>query len=231
MVSQVDRKLRTRKALMDGALELVGEGKHYAGVSLREVAKRAGVAPNAFYRHFNDLDELGLVLVDEFGLLLRQLMRQARMQGLAADRMISDSVDFYIEHVKQQPMLFRFMAQTLTGGSPAMRQAIRNELGYFAKEMVVDLERLGILTQISPSDMDMLGHLVINTVSSSTTEVLDLPEGSEKLVSTIRDRTVKQIRMIFLGASAWDTQSGKEKKQAEKNKRKSQKVAEKKASK
>ena len=231
MVSQVDRKLRTRKALMDSALALVGEGNHYSSLSLREVAKRAGVVPNAFYRHFKDLDELGLALADEFGLLLRQLMRQARLQGLAADRMISDSVDFYVDHVLKEPALFRFMAQSLTGGSPAMRQAIRNELGYFANEMVMDLNRLGILTHINSVDMDMLGHLVINTVSSTTTEVLDLPDGSENLITAIRERTIKQIRLIFLGASGWEVESEKRQKQEEKAKRKKPKADKKKKSK
>ena len=45
---------------MNGALELVAEGQHFSSLSLREVAKRAGVVPNAFYRHFKSLDELGL---------------------------------------------------------------------------------------------------------------------------------------------------------------------------
>lgn len=223
MVSQVDRKLRTRKALMDSALALVAEGNHYSSLSLREVAKRAGVVPNAFYRHFKDLDELGLALADEFGLLLRQIMRQARLQGLAADSMISDSVSFYIEHVQKEPALFRFMAQSLTGGSPAMREAMRNEMGHFAKEMVMDLSRLGILTHISAVDMDMLGHLVIQTVFGTTTEVLDLPESSANMIAAIRERAIKQVRLIFLGASGWDTQSEKQKKQDEKAKRKEKK--------
>jgi AcrR family transcriptional regulator len=220
MVSQVDRKLRTRKALMDSALALVAEGSHYSSLSLREVAKRAGVVPNAFYRHFKDLDELGLALADEFGLLLRQIMRQARLQGLAADRMISDSVNFYIEHVQKEPALFRFMAQSITGGSPAMREAMRNELGHFAKEMVMDLSRLGILTHTSGIDMDMLGHLVIHTVSGTTTEILDLPASNASMIAAIRERTIKQV---FLGAHDWDAESEKQKKHEDKANRKRKK--------
>ena len=220
MVSQVDRKLRTRKALMDSALALVAEGSHYSSLSLREVAKRAGVVPNAFYRHFKDLDELGLALADEFGLLLRQIMRQARLQGLAADSMMSDSVNFYIEHVQKEPALFRFMAQSITGGSPAVREAMRNELGHFANEMVMDMSRLGILTNISGIDMDMLGHLVIQTVFGTTTELLDLPESSANMIEAVRERTIKQVRLIFLGASSWDEESEKQKKLEDKANRK-----------
>lgn len=211
MPSQLSRKLQTRKAIMDAALSLVEDGSHYASLSLRVVSKRAGITPNAFYRHFKDLDELGLALTDELGLMLRQLMRQARMQGLAADRMINDSVNFYVEHVLENPALFRFMSQSLTGGSTAMREATRHELGYFAKEMVVDLSRLRILPNIQPNDMDMLGHLVVNTVCSITMELLDLPNNNQMLIDNIRNRTVKQVRLIFMGAGQWRSDSKKKK--------------------
>jgi len=202
-MSNINRKLRTRKALMDSALELVGEGQHFSSLSIREVAKRAGVVPNAFYRHFKSLDELGLALGDEVGLLLRQLMRQARLQGLAADRMISDSVDFFISHVVGNPTLFRFMSQSLTGGSEELRGAIRNELNFFATELVMDLNRLRILTHIEAIDLDMIGHLVVQAVSGTASEILDLPPQSDNLVKAIRQRTVKQVRLIFLGAVSW----------------------------
>jgi hypothetical protein len=60
--------------------------------------------------------------------------------------------------------------------------------------------------------MDMLGHLVIQTVFGTTTEVLDLPESSANMIAAIRERAIKQVRLIFLGASGWDTESEKQKK-------------------
>lgn len=223
MSEKINRKLRTRKALMDGALGLVASGRHYASISIREVAKAAGVVPNAFYRHFKDMDELGLALVDELGLLLRQLMRQARLRGMQADQMISDSVDFYIENVLEHPALFRFMSQCLTGGSPANREAIRNELNYFAHELVADLNRLRVLTHIEPVDLDMIGHLVINTVSGITPELLDLPRGSKNLVGGVRERTIKQVRLIFLGAGAWRSAADRSRDKKSKSSKKSEK--------
>ena len=218
VMDNINRKLRTRKALMNSALELVGEGQHFSSLSLREVAKRAGVVPNAFYRHFKNLDELGLALADEVGLLLRQLMRQARLQGLAADRMISDSVDFFISNVLSNPTLFRFMSQSRTGGSESLREAIRNELSFFATEMVMDLNRLRILSHVESIDLDMIGHLVVQTVSGIAPEILDLPPGSENLVNAIRQRTIKQVRLIFLGSGHWHSIEEQEKKRKRKAK-------------
>jgi hypothetical protein len=115
------------------------------------------------------------------------------------------------------------MAQSITGGSPAMREAMRNELGHFAKEMVMDLSRLGILTHTSDTDMDMLGHSVIHTVSGTTTEILDLPAINASMIAAIHERTIKQVRLIFLGANDWDAESEKQKKHEDKANRKRKK--------
>ena len=66
-------KTRTRRALLDGALDLLAE-RSLDNLGIREVTRAAGVAPAAFYRHFERIDDLGLVIVDEAFATLRQLM-------------------------------------------------------------------------------------------------------------------------------------------------------------
>ncbi|MCP3864651.1 MAG: TetR family transcriptional regulator, partial [Aestuariibacter sp.] len=77
-MSRQEQKLKTRQSIIDAAFQLLNENRTLSAISLREVAREAGIAPTSFYRHFKDMDELGLTLVDEAGLALRQLMRQAR---------------------------------------------------------------------------------------------------------------------------------------------------------
>ena len=54
-----ERKQATRHAIIDAALKLSAE-RGFSSLSLRSVAKKAGIAPTSFYRHFADMDELGL---------------------------------------------------------------------------------------------------------------------------------------------------------------------------
>ena len=77
-MSRQEQKLKTRQNIIHAAFSLLDENRSLSAISLREVAREAGIAPTSFYRHFKDMDELGLTLVDEAGLALRQLMRQAR---------------------------------------------------------------------------------------------------------------------------------------------------------
>ena len=77
------RKDLTRARLLQAALTLMGEGRSFTSLGLREIAREAGVVPNAFYRHFRNTDELGLVLVEEVGITLRRLLREARKMDVA----------------------------------------------------------------------------------------------------------------------------------------------------
>ena len=58
IVRSVGRKATiTKEELFQAALNLIGPQKSIASLSLREVAREAGIAPNSFYRHFQDIDD------------------------------------------------------------------------------------------------------------------------------------------------------------------------------
>ena len=80
--SRAERKERTRQNLLDVTLRLIAQ-RSLASLSLREVARDAGIVPTAFYRHFESMDALGVELVDESMRPLRQMIRDAR-RGQAA---------------------------------------------------------------------------------------------------------------------------------------------------
>ena len=64
-ITRSEQKEKTRRAIIDAAIAQLGVEKSFASLSLREVAREAGIAPTSFYRHFKDMEELGLTLVDE----------------------------------------------------------------------------------------------------------------------------------------------------------------------
>src|SRR5688500_14594257 len=67
--SRGESKELTRAALLRAALKLLSRSS-FDSISLREVTREAGISPTAFYRHFDDMEELGLVLVEQsFGTL------------------------------------------------------------------------------------------------------------------------------------------------------------------
>lgn len=195
---------------MMAALQLVESGQHFSSLSIREVTRQTGVVPTSFYRHFRDMDDLGLSLVDELSLILRQLMRQARENTTDATQMIRNSMEFYILQVDENRPFFVFLTQEMSGGSPAVRQAIRAELNFFANELVADLNRYRLLPQLPKDMLEIAAQLAIQIVVMATVELLDTPKTMTAQRDAIHQRMVRQIQLAFLGASHWKERAAAE---------------------
>ena len=52
--------------------------RSFASLSLREVAKAAGIVPTAFYRHFASMEDLGVTVVEDSMRVLRKTLREGR---------------------------------------------------------------------------------------------------------------------------------------------------------
>lgn len=207
-LTRAARKRRTREALMEAALRLMSEGRSFTGLGLREVAREAGVVPTAFYRHFRDMDELGLALVEEGGTTLRRLLREARRDGLPAGDVIRNSVRIYKAYLAEHPREFLFVASERSGGSPVIRAAVRREVDHFAHEMAHDLRALGYLPHLATETLQMVCGLVVQVMLSAVADILDLPPDQPRAEEELIDIFVRQLRLIFLGAAAWRDDRG-----------------------
>jgi len=56
---RAEQKEKTRRSLIQAAFRQLSADSSYSNLSLREVAREAGIAPTSFYRHFRDMEELG----------------------------------------------------------------------------------------------------------------------------------------------------------------------------
>ena len=130
--SQAERRRQTRRALLDAALEQMDGGYGFDSLSLRSVARAAGIVPTAFYRHFDSMDELGLALVEESFNTLRAMLRDAREGLPAPGRLIPRSVEILVAHVREHRRHFAFMAHARASGNAVLRHAIRSETRLFA---------------------------------------------------------------------------------------------------
>ncbi len=201
--TRVERKERTRQRLVEAALALIGQGRSYTSLSLREITREAGVVPAAFYRHFRDLDELGLALVEMGGVTLRRLLREARRDGIPPTDMLRGSVLIYKRFVEERSLVFRFIAGERGGGSQTIRNAIRSEESHFASEMAQDMRALGTLPDLSSASLQMICGLVVTTMLNAASDILDVPAGQARQEQEMVENFVRQLRVIFLGAGRW----------------------------
>lgn len=201
-ISRQERKQRTRQALLDAALDLLGE-RGFASLSLREVTKQAGIVPTAFYRHFASMDELGVALVEESMRSLRHMIRSARATPRASSELITGSVRILHEHVRAQRAHFRFIARERYGGTGAVSRAIAVELKLFASDLAVDLARLDGLREWPTDDLHLLADLIVAAMLATVLDLLDVRPDDAEAGRRIVHIATQRLRLIFLGASRW----------------------------
>ncbi len=206
---RAQQKQQTRQALLDAALRLVAD-KSFDSVSLREVTREVGIVPTAFYRHFDSMDELGLVLVDETFRTARRLMRAAREGEIPAEQRIRRSAGTLVHYVQAHRPYFQFLIRERFGGVAVIRSSIRSEIRLFQSELATDLARTSELTHFDTADLQTLAGLLVTSmiaiteqvVETFTEQVVELPPRGEGLDEVAR-LAEKSLRLILLGASVW----------------------------
>lgn len=191
-----ERKERTRQALLEGTLALASD-RGFAALSLREIARSAGIVPTAFYRHFESLEDLGATLVDDGVTALRLALREVRRNP---DAGLTETVRFVFDQVGPKRDLFGFLTRERHGGSAVLRRAIATELQLIVRELVADLSRVRALDEWSPRDLEIAADLLVSTVTDGIAAYIS---ASSREAQHIIDRTVQQVRLISLGMGAW----------------------------
>ncbi|MBO9491900.1 HTH-type transcriptional repressor FabR [Endozoicomonas sp. G2_1] len=192
---RAQQKEKTRRQIIEAALSQLSAERSFSGLSLREVAKEAGLAPTSFYRHFADMDELGLTLVDEAGLTLRQLMRQARQRIAKGGSVIKISVHTFMEFVENSDSSFRLLLRERSGISAAFRAAVNREIRYFTLELS---DYLQTANKLDAEVAYLQANAAVTIVFSAGAEALDMDKKErEQLI----DNIVLQLRFIARGAN------------------------------
>ncbi len=200
--TQAERRRHTRQALLDAALLQIEAGESFDALSLRGVAKAAGVVPTAFYRHFDSMDELGLALIEESFQTLRAMLRDAR-ENPSPRHVIERSVEILVEHVREHREHFLFVTRVGSTGNVVLRHAIRNEIRLFTSELATDLARLPPLRDWTVDDLHVLSGLFVNTMIATVGAMVDAPVAAPEAEAEIARTAEKQLRMITLGVPHW----------------------------
>ena len=154
--------------------------------------------PTSFYRHFGDMDELGLAVVDQLGLDLRRLMRGADAAGVEPAQVVREGVAAYQRYVLDNAELVEFVNQARTGGTPPLRQAIGNELESFGIRVASAVRE--VVPGLKAAEADTVAQVVLAVLLESAGPLLDLAAKSEDLRDEAREALEARLTVILLGA-------------------------------
>ncbi|AOA56977.1 TetR family transcriptional regulator [Acinetobacter larvae] len=200
-----ERKLQSRQALLNAALSLSRAGRAFSSISLRELTREVGLVPTAFYRHFNDMSQLGTELVDQVSVDIKTVLYQIGRNYLVPDRNHS-SLDIFITAVEQNPAPWIFMISERWGGSEQLRLAISREINFLVEDLSQEFAKIDAIQQLQNlNHLNALTGILINlsfTWAMSWIDLLQQPPASEQNAEKerLKQHITQQAHLMFCGA-------------------------------
>ena len=196
MSSREQKKLQTRRAFFNAALDLCMTGQSFSSISLRQITREVGVVPTAFYRHFDDMESLGQALViEELGGTMATLSEGLHIgKTRSFERQIAKSIQLFLQMVSEQPYYWQFLVSERFGGSEAVRNTIDKLLKLHIQSLSEDLALQPAFSHINDYDRLLLADAGINMFFSW---IIDLPKPIDGVLSLNEYQEVDCISKRF----------------------------------
>lgn len=207
-----------KRALMEAAVRLAASSRCITSLGLRELAREAGLNPNTFYRHFRNMEDLGLQLLREGNERLRGPLRALRSnaaQESMADSAIEPSreemqrgrrvsqqtVKLYFDYMLEHRDTVVIAIRELHGPSELLRAELRKQMDGFADDMTADILALGLApARICPARIQQIATLLSRNTFYLALDYIAEPERREAILELAQE----QISMLFAGAYLLD---------------------------
>lgn len=198
------RAVISQEDLISAALALVGPHRSVSTLSLREVAREAGIAPNSFYRHFRDVDELAVTLIEEAGSALRKIIGGARTRAISGKSVVRGSIESFMEQLTADQRFLHLLMREGTVGSEAFKQAVERQLVFFEEELCTDLVRLSKVNNRPLYQPALVAKAITRLIFAQGASIMDLPKDE---LPKAAEQMVVMVRMILVGAQSMSDQA------------------------
>lgn len=139
-----------KRLLMDAAARLAARHSSADMVSLRELAREAGLNHNTFYRHFESQEDLLHAIVEEFSQELRQGLAQARLSAPSPDAISHHAMDWLLDFALAHRDVFMVSMRERFGPPGPLQTAVTQMMAQLEADMLRELSNLNALPPLPP---------------------------------------------------------------------------------
>lgn len=189
----------SREELIDAALNLVGPHRSISTIGLREIAREAAIAPNSFYRHFRDVDELAIALIERAGTELRSIIGEARQRVSAQRSVAQSSMEVFMEQLRAEQGYLQLLLREGKVGSVAFKHAVDQQLCFFEQELQADLVQLELARGYQLHAPELVAKAITRLVFAMGATAVEQDEAGQ---AQVLSQTVEILHMIIIGARA-----------------------------
>lgn len=202
------QRLKTHRALMVAAIKLMSDDRSFSSISLREVTREAGVVPATFYRHFNEMEDLAVELVEYCFRPMENLVAGVRARRLTARQLVYESVGTFIRFARRHRRYFLFLTRERLGGKAKVRGRIKQQVQEMALILSHDLVGLPEWQGVPASIGQDVSIMILDQMMLMLDEVLDLPPGEVKAEIKVIARARKKVWIILRGGLSYKDRRG-----------------------
>lgn len=199
-----EKKQQTHQAFINAALKLCYEKGSFSCVSLRELSQTVDRVPTAFYRHFDDMQQLGLELVDQASHDVRHVMHhlgKMMIQQPAAN--IQQRADFFFTSVIASKETWHFFISGRSNGPLEIRHALQREYDFLLQDIVSRLADLPDFQALKdPKKIELAAELFLQLLLSFATECLNIQllyseEIQQQKQKALEDFSLAKIQFLY----------------------------------
>lgn len=171
-----------RRKLLDAVARLVArEGS--ARLTLRELAKEAGMSHNSIYRHFSSVSDMMPTLIGDFTQALRDGLHQARSRvppdALSSRTVVGWLLDFALANKDTFVVTMRERHGPMGPARAAIEQGTRQILA----DMRKDLGAAGRLPRLPDDKLNLALKIIIQQTFELSLAYIEAPERREALLA------------------------------------------------
>lgn len=202
------QRLKTHRALMVAAIKLMSDDRSFSSISLREVTREAGVVPATFYRHFNEMEDLAVELVEYCFRPMENLVTGVRARRLTARQLVYESVGTFVRFARRHRRYFLFLTRERLGGKAKVRGRIRERTHDMAMILGHDLAGLPEWQGVPISLGQEIAGMIMDQMMLMLDEALDLLPGDTKQEVKVIARARKKVWILLRGGLSYKDRHG-----------------------
>lgn len=175
-----------KRLLMDAAMRLARRASAAQAVSLRELAREAGLNHNTFYRHFSTQEGLLEEIVSDFGSQLREGLKQARLRAPTLDDITATVVGWTLDFALAHQDIFIVAMRERYGPPGPIRHAVESMLSQLQDDMQSELQTRQALPPLPDSVLRPVLAILIDHTFKLCFEHIEAPQARTERLATAK---------------------------------------------
>lgn len=176
------------------------EGAILSTLGLREIAREAGLNHNTFYRHFEDLDDLGRASAETIAAQLMRGLGQIRRNSARHADATTEAASFFLDFARDNADLMVVGLRELHCHQSPMRKIMQRVLDDIAADSVEQILDMDLVRGLGRESLGQATSAITYYMFYRALDYLERPRKRKEIAGEI----VAFIRAQFLGRMALD---------------------------